>query len=177
MKMPRIFFLLFISLSSALFSGCSSMPQNTVSSVDLQRFMGKWYVIASIPTIFESGANNAVETYTWNEKEERIDVDFRFRKDSPTGPEKVMPQKGFVSNHETNAEWKIQPFWPFKFSYLIIDLAPDYSDTVIGVPSRSYVWIMARQPKMSDARYNELVSKIGGLGYDVSKLKKVPQIW
>ncbi len=149
--------------------------QKTVGRVELQKFMGRWYVIASIPTSFEEGAVNAVETYTWNEEKERIDIDFRFHKDRADGPEKVIPQKGFIYNKDTNAEWRIQPFWPLKFAYLIVDLADDYSDTIIGVPNRKYVWIMARSPKIADARYAALVEKVRVLGYDLTQLKKVPQ--
>ena len=47
-----------------LSAGCKSMPPiRTEPSVDLDRFMGDWYVIANIPTFVEKGAHNAVETY------------------------------------------------------------------------------------------------------------------
>ncbi|MFN7728727.1 MAG: lipocalin family protein [Bdellovibrio sp.] len=150
-------------------------PQPTVEHVEIPRFMGTWYVIATIPTMFETGAHNAVETYTWNESENRVDVDFRFRKDAFDGKEKAIPQKGFIYNQTTKAEWRIQPFWPLSFAYLIVDLAPDYSDTIIGVPNRKYVWIMARQPQMQADRYQALVTKVQTLGYDISKLILVPQ--
>ena len=150
-------------------------PQPTVPKVEISKFMGPWYVIASIPTAFEGGAYNAVETYTWNEEKERIDVDFRFNKDSFDGPEKKYPQKAFIYDQESKAEWRVQPFWPLKFAYLIVGLADDYSDTIVGVPDRSHVWIMAREPRITETRYNELVAKVKSLGYDLSKLQKVPQ--
>jgi apolipoprotein D and lipocalin family protein len=149
----------------------------TVAHVDLQKFMGDWYVIANIPTFVEEGAVNAIEGYHWNESEKRIDVDYRHNKDSPQGELKKAPQKAWVYNENTNAEWRVQPWWPFKFAYLIIDLAPDYSYTVVGVPSRKYVWIMARKPSLPEATYNKLVEGIKAQGYDISKLRKVPQIW
>jgi apolipoprotein D and lipocalin family protein len=150
-------------------------PQTTVSKVEIPRFMGKWYVIANIPTILEKNAFGATETYIWNSEKKRIDVDFRFNKNSFDGPEKKIPQKAFIYNAETNSEWRVQPIWPLKFAYLIVDLAPDYSDTIIGVPNREHVWIMARSPKLSDSRYRELLSKVKGFGYDLEKLQKVPQ--
>ncbi len=167
-----------VSLISAFVTACaSSGPPLTAMEreVDLPRFMGQWYVIANIPTVFESGAHNAIETYTWNSEEKRIDIDFRFQKDSFTGPTKKIPQKGWIYNEQTKAEWRVQPLWPFKLAYLILDVAPDYSDTIIGVPSRKYVWIMARTPKISDKRYQELVGKVVELGYDRAKLQIVPQ--
>jgi apolipoprotein D and lipocalin family protein len=125
--------------------------------------------------MFEKGAYNATETYTWNQEKNRVDIDFRYNKNAFDGPEKKIPQKGFVYNQTTKAEWRVQPIWPLKFAYLIIDLAKDYSDTVVGVPNRQYVWIMARQKTMTDVRYNELVKKLESLGYDIAKLQKVPQ--
>jgi apolipoprotein D and lipocalin family protein len=181
-NLARLYRSSLFSILAPLVVACASAPQNLPDQklkrkVDLPRFMGKWYVIASNPTIFESGATNAVETYTWNEAEQRIDVDFRFRQDTPDGKEKKIPQTAFVYDHDTNAEWRIQPFWPLKFGYLIIGLADDYGDTTIGTPGRGNVWIMARKPKLPEARYQEILQKLITLGYDLSKIKKVPQVW
>lgn len=184
MKFQKLHAAWLLCLSAILLTttGCSGVNKNLPDQklnrhVDIPKFMGRWYVIASIPTMFETGAVNAVETYTWNEKEDRIDVDFRFRKDSPEGKEKVIPQKAFIHDKTTNAEWRIQLFWPLKFAYLIIDLAEDYSDTTIGVPSRGHVWIMARKPTMSPERYEAILERLKFLGYDLGALKKVPQVW
>jgi apolipoprotein D and lipocalin family protein len=171
----------FLFLSLLFFNqGCSTvsknLPEQTITKkVEIPKFMGRWYVIASIPTMFETDAYNATESYTWNSDKDRIDIDFKYNKDSATGPIKRIPQKGFIYNKETNAEWRVEPLWPFKFAYLIIDLAPDYSYTIIGVPNRKHVWIMAREPQISDALYKQLVKKVDSLGYDISKLQKVPQ--
>jgi apolipoprotein D and lipocalin family protein len=137
--------------------------------------MGPWYVIANIPTALEKDAYNAVETYSWNSEKERIDVDFHFNKGAFDGPLKSYPQKAFVFDKESGAEWRVQPFWPLSFAYLIVDLAPDYSDTIVGVPNRKYVWIMARTPQISESRYQQLAEKVKALGYDISQLQKVPQ--
>ncbi len=151
-------------------------PLKKVPQVDIGRFMGQWYVIANIPTFIEKDAYNAVETYTWNEKENRIDVLFTFNKGSFKGEKKSYTQKAFVHDKSGN-EWRIQFFWPLKFPYLIIDLAEDYSYTVIGVPNRSYVWIMAKSPKMDETTYNGIVERLKNQKFDVKKIQKVPQKW
>ena len=71
----------------------------------------------------------------------------------------------------------MQFLWPFKMTSLIIDLADDYSHTVIGVPNRKYVWIMARKPTISDDLYKDILNKLKIGGYDVSKIKKLVQSW
>ncbi len=167
-------------LMGTILMGCAHSKPNleTVSSLDIQKFMGTWYVIASIPTVFEKNATNAIETYTWNEAEQRIDVDFSFRKDKPEGELKKIPQKAFIHNRETNAEWRIQPFWPLKFAYLVLELDPAYQFTVIGVPSRNYVWIMARTASIDSKIYEKLIEQLKVKHqYDLEELKKVPQVW
>ena len=142
----------------------------TVDFVDLKRFMGDWYVIANIPTFIEKGAVNAVESYELDSKG-RINTTFTFRKGSSTGPEKKYNPTGFIYNDKTNAEWRMQFLWPFKAPFLIIDLDDDYSYTVIGIPSRKYVWIMARTPKIPASDYAKLVSNVESLGYDIDLLQ------
>lgn len=147
------------------------LPLKLVDSVDIPRFMGKWYVIANIPTFIEKGATHGIEEYTWNEKENRIDVMFTQMKD---GEKKEYPQKAFVDSKSGN-KWKIQFFWPLKFDYLIVDLAKDYSWTAIGVPDRDHVWIMAREKTLDEKTYSEIVNRLKDQGFDISKIEKVKQ--
>ena len=148
----------------------------TVPFVDIKRFMGDWFVIANIPTFIEKDATNAIESYKLNEKGE-IETTFTFYQNSPNGLKKEYRPKGFIYNSKTNAEWRMQFFWPFKMPFLIIDLAEDYSHTVIGYPNRNYVWIMARKPQMTDETYARIIKKLKSVSYDVSRIEKVPQVW
>jgi apolipoprotein D and lipocalin family protein len=161
---------------AAAFTACGAVkPIQTVPQVDLDRFMGDWYVIASIPTIFEKGAHNAVETYQLNDKGEVLTT-FRFRKGGFDGPEKVMQPKGFVRD-SSNAVWGMQFLWPFKAEYRIIYLTDDYTRTVIGRSKRDYVWIMAKQATIPDAEYEQIIRYLADQGYEVGNIQKVPQRW
>lgn len=164
-----------ICLLLFLFISCSSSQtfQKTVPKVDLNRFMGKWYVIASRPTSFEEGAFNAVEKYSYNKEKDQIDIDFTFNQDTPNGQKKSIPQTGYVIDKENNSYWKVSPFWPLKFDYLIIDLEGSYQWTVIGVPDQKYIWIMARTPTLPDSTYDQILDRVKALGYDLANLKKV----
>lgn len=160
-------------LTLLLLVSCSSKypPLKKVDHVDIPRFMGKWYVIANIPTVFEKGGTNSIEEYSWNEKEDRIDVMFTMMKN---GEKKEYPQKAWVEN-KSGSHWKIQFFWPLKFDYLVIDLAPDYSWTVVGVPDRDYVWIMARGPKLDENVLNGIIERLKAQHYETDEIKMVPQ--
>ena len=155
------------------------MPEDVamqaVEKVEIDRFMGDWHVIASIPTPFEDGVHNGVESYRWNEDEQIVEIAFTFRKDSFDGEKKVIGQKGFIQDPVGKSHWLVQPFWPLKFGYIVIDLDPNYQWTTVGVPDKSYVWIMARSHKMNEADYQKALNRLEKLGYDLTKLKLVPQ--
>lgn len=159
--------------------GCRSSagpPIPPVAHVDLERFMGDWYVIANVPTFLEKGAHNAVERYAMN-PDGTIATTFTFRAGSFDGEEKRYGPTGFVGDDGSNAIWGMQFVWPVKADYRIAYLAPDYSQTVIARNARDYVWIMARTPSIPDADYARLVALVGDLGYDTSLLQRVPQRW
>ncbi len=170
-----------LALALTVLPGCQSAaspdesrPLPTVPSVDLPRFMGDWYVIANIPTFLERGAHNAIESYELNE-DGTVATTFTFNRGSFDGPVRTLTPKGFIHNRETNAEWRMQFLWPFKAAYLIMYLDDAYETTIIGVPSRKYVWIMARTPTIPAEKYDALVAFLDRNGYEVSKLQKVPQ--
>jgi len=150
-------------------------PLPTVAHVDLERFMGRWYVIANIPTFIERGAHNAIESYAL-EADGTIATTFEYRSGTFDGERKEYRPHGFVMD-ESNAVWGMQFVWPIKAEYRIAYLAPDYSQTVIGRSKRDYVWIMARNPSIPPEDYRRLVDFIGDLGYDTGRLEQVPQRW
>lgn len=165
--------LLLILLFSVM--GCTTGPPiHTVDSVDIERFMGDWYVIANIPTSIEKEAYNAIESYRLAE-DGTIETTFSFNKGAFDGPLKVYKPRGFIQDTQSNAVWGMQFFWPIKAEYRIIYLTEDYSQTVIGRTKRDYVWIMARKPEIAEDDYNRILDFIQAQGYDLSKVQKIPQ--
>ncbi|MCA8941704.1 MAG: lipocalin family protein [Planctomycetes bacterium] len=161
-----------------LLSGCSSHPPlPTVDSVDLERFMGDWYVLAHIPASVEREAFNGVESYRLGDDGRTVETTYTFRKGGFDGAVEVLQPTGYVENTATNATWGMQFFWPFWSEYLISYLADDYTATIIARTARDYVWIMARSPEIDAERFDALVAEVGRQGYDVSKLRRVPQRW
>ncbi len=161
-----------------LLTGCAtSLPRlKTVEKVDLPRFMGPWYVIACIPTFIETEAYNAIENYQLK-PDGTIDTIFTFNKGSFDGPAKRYNPRGFVVDRVNNSTWGMRFVWPFKSEFLITHLTSDYSQTVIGRNKRDYVWIMARTPQIPEADYQNLLKDLAAQGYDLTKLRKVPQRW
>ena len=167
--------LLPLALLAAL-AGCAQHPPiRTQPQVDLERFMGDWYVIANIPTWLEAGAHNAVESYRLAE-DRRVETRFRFRDGGFDGPLKVYRPTGFVQD-ETNAVWGMQFLWPIRAEYRVLFVDPDYQRTIIGRSSRDYVWLMAREPELSPVEYAELERIVADAGYDPQLLQPVPLRW
>ena len=162
-----------------LMAACGSQnvkPIHTVEYVDLNRFMGDWYVIANIPTFIETDAYNAIETYQMND-DGSIATTFTFHQGSPDGDRKQYNPTGFIVDQQSNALWDMQFIWPFKAEYRVIYLDDDYQTTIIGRSKRDYVWLMSREPEMPAAEYQKAVQFITEAGYDISQLQRVPQQW
>ena len=154
-----------------LFS-CSTGPKytNIVEQVSIPEFMGAWYVQAGRFTPFEKDVYNGLEKYTWNQEKERVDIDFTYNQGSLEGPLKSIPQKGWIYNTKTKSHWKVTPFWPLKFDFLVIGLAKDYSWTVIGVPDQKYVWIMTRKRNVDKIEVENIIAQIKSKNYNMDNL-------
>ena len=176
--MNKIWKLLLTSGLAVVLSACASRgpEMKTVEYVDLERFMGSWYVIANIPTFLEKGAHNAVETYELDD-DGSIKTTFTFLKDGFDGKQKEFNPRGFVVDETSNALWGMRFVWPIKADYRIVYLDDNYSQTIVGRQKRDFVWIMARTPTISDADFEMLMQRSAALGYDVSKIERVPQQW
>jgi len=158
-------------------SGCAGKaPIATVKSVDLDRFMGDWYVIGYTPTFLDSDAHNAIESYARN-PDGSIATTYRFRQGGFDGPIKVYHPTGFVVEGSGDAVWGMHFVWPFKAEYRVVYLADDYSATIIGRSARDYVWIMARNPQLPEAAYQSLVKRATDLGYSEGQIHAMPQRW
>ena len=162
-------------LIMSLFTQCTSQTLETVAEVDLEKYAGTWYEIASFPQRFQKGCHCTTATYTKSDKDYII-VENRCRKDSVNGKESYIKGKAFIDPGTGNAKLKVQFFWPFKGKYWIIDLADDYSYAVVGHPNRAYLWILSRTPKMDKNTYEEIVGRIKEKKFDISKLQKTVQV-
>ena len=172
----KVLLLIFCSLLMAGCTGNKMKEIPLVKQVDLAKFMGDWYVIAVIPTVIETDAFNAIENYKQND-DGTIATTFTFNKGAFDGKAKKYEPKGFVRPDTGNALWGMQFIWPIKAEYRIVYLDENYQRTIIARNARDYVWIMSRTPQISDAQYKEMTDLVVGYGYDLSKLRKVPQNW
>jgi len=147
----------------------------TVDYVDLNRYLGTWYEIASFPQSFQEGCVATTANYALKPNG-RIAVRNECRIDSLDGNLKTANGTARVVDRTSNAKLKVTFFWPFSGDYWIIDLDPEYRWAVVGDPSREYLWILSRTPQLDETLYQEIVARTAReQGYDVSKLNRTLQ--
>lgn len=163
-------------------TGPRGLPEHAVSAAGtgLKRrhpaLHGRLVCDRQHPTAIEKDAHNAVESYRLA-ADGTIETTFTFRAGGFDGEPKRYTPRGFIKDPASNAIWGMQFVWPVKADYRIAWLAPDYSQTVIGREKRDYVWIMARTPQIPDADYRRILEFLAEQGYDVSRIRRVPQRW
>lgn len=182
-KLPKLLRASAAATVMLLLSACASSPlpplMGMQEPLDLQRFMGDWYVLAFIPIdlpfISEKGAHNGMESYRLT-ADGTIETTYTFRDGGFDGPARRMTPSARVANPPVNTEWKMKFFWFLPAGdFLIIDRDEAYTRAVITVPDRRWVWLLARTPSVSEAGFQAMVTVLADNGFDTSMLRKVPQ--
>ena len=161
-------------LAACAATGGTMPPLTTDANVNLDRYMGRWWVIANVPYFAERGKVAAADVYTLRD-DGRITNTYVYRK-SFDAPEKSMNGVAEVVPGTNNAQWRIAFFWGLvKADYLVMEVAPDYSWALIGHPKRKMGWVFSRSQAMDAAQYETLRAKFAGYGYDTALFQRVPQ--
>ena len=147
-----------------------SLPNvQTVDSVDLSRYAGKWYQIAFFPTVFQGTCTiNTTATYGIR-PDGKISVFNECYK--PNGKYKsILGTARPVDS--SNSKLKVKFFWFAPAGdYWIIDLEPNYQYAVVGAPNRKYLWILSRTPQITGSLYLELLKRAEAQAFDVSRIQ------
>jgi len=158
-----------------LLAACTSNPvpnQELAEMVDIEKFMGTWYVHGYSPTAIDKGAWNGTETYE-RLPDGKIQTTYEFRKGSPEGKLKTYHPVGTIVNTETNAEWRMRFFGIINAAYYILYVDPDHTFTVIGHPNKKYAWIMSRDPQIQEKRYSDLRRELEEREYHLSNFERM----
>ena len=152
-------------------------PQ-VVTSVDVSRYMGLWYAVASIPTTFERACAQGTTAEYHLLANGQIEVtNTCYRSDGSMQqtvgrawvPDPSEPAKLNVSFVKFLGRW-----W-FPGDYWIIDLAPDYRYAVVGHPQRRYGWILSRTPTLPEATLAGVYERLEAQGYDPNAFRPIDQ--
>lgn len=156
-----------VALGALLAVGCAKSateqgglpPLQAVGSVELPRYLGTWYEIASYPQRFQEGCTATTATYSLRD-DGKISVLNRCRKGGLDGELDEAQGRARVVDAQTNAKLEVSFFGPFWGDYWIIDLDEDYRWAVVGHPGRDYLWILAREPQLDEEVYAGILERL-----------------
>lgn len=162
-----------------LVAGCAPRgpalpPLKTVAHVDLQRYAGTWYEIASYPNRFQKGCVATRADYRLLD-DGRIEVLNQCRQETLDGVLRSARGLARVADPAGSARLEVSFFRPFWGDYWVIGLDPDYRWAVIGHPERKYLWILSRTPTLDEALYQRLLEELPAKGYDPQRLRRTLQ--
>lgn len=144
-----------------------------VQSVDLSRYVGRWYEISRLPNGFQKKCAGMVTADYTMRADGKIEVVNRCRKAS--GEYATAKGEAKIVDKKTNAKLKVTFFWPFYGDYWILDLGPNYEYAVVGEPDRKYLWILSRRPQMDEALYQQLLEKMAAQGFNTEMMIRTSQ--
>jgi apolipoprotein D and lipocalin family protein len=161
------------ALALVAFSGhAQTVPVQSVPSVDLGRYVGKWYEIAAFPMFFQRKCIGDATAEYASRPDGGITVVNRCRTedgfDEATG-------KAWVVDGTGNSQLKVSFFWPFRADYWIVGLADDYQWAVVGNPNRKYLWILSRTPQLPKEQLDKALQAATKQGFDLAELKYTAQ--
>lgn len=176
MKCQMKAFLVVVSALVGSVAFAFDVPLETVSHVDISRYMGKWYEIASFPQNFQKDCNATTAEYTL-QTNGKVQVINSCRLKTLDGKLKVAKGSARVVDEATNAKLKVTFFWPFSGDYWILDLGQDadYGYAMVGAPNRDYLWFLSRKPTLDASTLRNLEEKARDLGFDISRLNTTLQ--
>lgn len=159
--------LFILSLISLFFFGCSThyAPLKTVEKVELNSYLGTWYEIARYEHFFEKGCVDAKATYSLKENGDINVLNECIKEGEPTQAKGVA-----YATDACNSKLKVSFFRPFYGNYWVLMLGDNYEYALIGEPSREYLWILSRTPKISEDLKEKILKKLPEFGYTSDKL-------
>lgn len=150
----------------------------TVDELDVDKYLGEWYAVASIETFFNNSCAWGNKAEYSLRKDGRIDVLNSCYTNQ--GKKREVRAVAWVPDKSEPGKLKVSfvPIFGYRLfpaNYLVLELGKDYHYAVVGHPSRNLGWILSRKPEMEQERLDEIAGKLEEAGYDFSDFKINPQ--
>ena len=165
-----------LMLALVFFSGslaATSLPNQPIATIDLNRYMGQWHEIAHLPLFFQRKCSGPITATSGLALNGEIEV--RAVCATRSGPKTVDMVAISVERRPAAFKIRVVPAWlswlPYAwFEYWVVDIDPNYQWVVVGGPGAKHLWILSRNRSMNLALYQRLVSRARERGYPVGKL-------
>lgn len=168
-------FIAILLFSLLLIPSCTENPPlETVEQVDLNRYMGQWYEIAKLPNRFEKGLVCVTANYQLRE-DGKVTVTNKGHLENNTTEIKTAEGVAVLPDKTIPGRLKVSFFRPFYGNYCIIALDSNYQYSLVGDPSRDYLWILSRTRSLEPETYNELIEIAKTKGFNINAIIKTEQ--
>ena len=168
----------FVAISGLVLSVASAQASSTletVSHVDLGRYLGKWYEVGHYQTWFQKNCAGSTAEYSLKKNGTVRVLNTCFHTDGTTHTAKGTAK---VKDKVTNSKLSVSFFWPFSGKYWIIDLGPNYEYSVVSEPKKKYLFILSRTKTIDQVTFQGILKRLEEKGFDLSKIifDHVPEI-
>jgi len=154
--------------------GCyDDAPLDVAPNVDLRKFQGTWYEIAKLPRTTQTGCTGTVASYRL-EPSGDLAVESHCHTGTLDGPVKSMTATGKVTDPAVPAKLALN-FGGFYGDYFILEVGANYEFAVVGHPSREYLWILSRTPKLDAPLLDAALARARTEKFDVDRLEYTVQ--
>ena len=144
----------------------------TVESVDIPRYVGKWYAISALPQFFTRKCIGQTAEYEVINPQTISVLNTCLKGKGQT----TITGEAVVANAATNAELDVTfnnfftRLFRVKGDYNIIKLDADYKYVTVGSRDRKSLWIMSRTPNMPKEIYDEYVKDAASQEFPIDEL-------
>lgn len=142
--------------------------------IDLQRYMGRWYVIADTPFLSESDYVGSYDEWTLR-GDGSIDDKYLGRRHGFDQPATGSQFVAKVMSGTGNTKWRVGLIWPFEVVVVTAYVDPEYRYTIRCMADGNMIWVLARAPEMDEATYAGMLARLAAMGFNTDKLRRVPQ--
>ena len=161
-------------LGVCMTTSSQQIDNSTITMFDLNRYLGKWYEVARYDHAFERGLVGTTAEYSLLD-DGKIKVLNSGYINTLDGTYQQSVGKAKPNRNGKAGQLRVSFFGPFYSDYYILDLAPDYSYSVVGSSSPKYLWILSRTPHLNPKVQSEILTNLQQRGYDTQKLIWVDQ--
>jgi len=174
-RLINLYILIFFFVACATVPSREEPPLQVVGSVNINKYLGRWYEIARYPNWFQTDCYAVTADYELAEDGSSIKVTNRCKDRQLNGEMREAVGMAHIADSNTSAKLKVTFFWPFYGNYWIVSLGDDYEYAVVSEPKRQYLWVLSRKPIMDKLKYRKIVESLAKRSFDIGLLKVTPQ--
>ncbi len=157
--------------------GQAAAALSPIASLDVQRYLGRWYEVAKFPNRFQRKCVADTSAEYRLQPDGQLQVLNRCRLQSGEFDQALGQARQPGSATSARLKVRFAPEWlsflPFVWGdYWVVDLDERYELAAVSEPGRDYLWILSRTPEVDATPYAALLSRLSAMGLDVGRLEK-----